>query len=453
MTLLFLFDEDSAEPALVLAQQQYHRAAVDLLPPGRAWNRILTSQLGKLVGALQWENARWLLDLRKWVLETVPATAVDMLPEWEALVGIPDDCFPVRETVAERQAQLITKFRQTTDQSEPSYKQLAAAVGYDIEISSYQLFRGERSGAGDKAYDETTGKFAKVVTAESAADDTLLQCVLDAHAHIYGRLDYNLWDESSISALTGLAHHYVHGEFTRTTDLTKVTAWTNRVTSANGWASTGVADADRPIVVEEQFNVGGVGALGLWDDASATYELRGLNIAEPGSEDTLTLFNSDEFNLFLVVELDEVTLGNTSPFDNHIILADVSGNDLFCLAVRNVLGRPELQFRFNNGVDQDLVAEAVTGRPFLIEIDFSVAVDGAVLTRDDDDGDSDLAGSGIAVTGQAALQLGKAGTQGLPGSVLEMVACDYSGSLLTVDPAILNVRNYLSTKYSLELSA
>ena len=188
MTLLFLFDEGE-DVELGILQRRYHQAAILLLPPGRAWNRNPESNMGKLHGSLQWEMARVHLRLEDWKRETLPSTANEMLDEWEEFVGLPDECFPIAETIADRQAQVVAKFLQSGDQSVATYISLAAALGYAIAISKYTLFQPNFSKTGDKVYSERI-KFARIVTTQSGAQDSLLACALRAHAHLYGRLDF-----------------------------------------------------------------------------------------------------------------------------------------------------------------------------------------------------------------------------------------------------------------------
>lgn len=122
-----------------------------LLPPGDAWTRDPDANLTKLLAALAEEFAR--LDARADALieEADPRTALEMLPDWERLAGLPDPCTGViASTVPERRAAIVAKLTARGGQSIPYLTELAASLGYAIAIEEFKPSRAGACRAGDR---------------------------------------------------------------------------------------------------------------------------------------------------------------------------------------------------------------------------------------------------------------------------------------------------------------
>lgn len=61
---------------------------------------------------------------------------VELLEEWEATVGIPDDCFDTNTTIEIRRQQVLIKLAALGVQTEQDFKDLALLFGIVIEIDS-----------------------------------------------------------------------------------------------------------------------------------------------------------------------------------------------------------------------------------------------------------------------------------------------------------------------------
>jgi uncharacterized protein YmfQ (DUF2313 family) len=108
-----------------------------LLPPGAIWDRALERDLAKFLEAIGEEWARVHNRGRTLVDEMDPRTAVELLPDWERLLGLPDPCVPPASqptTISDRQeaayAALISAGGQTADY----FVEVAAALGITITI-------------------------------------------------------------------------------------------------------------------------------------------------------------------------------------------------------------------------------------------------------------------------------------------------------------------------------
>jgi len=118
----------------------YRDQLISLLPPGPAWTTPPGSVRFKLLDTLAVELAR--IDARMGDLleESDPRATVELLPEWEAVAGLPDPCAGTPETIAGRQAALLRALTARGGQSRAYYIEIAAALGYPIEIDEFPAF-------------------------------------------------------------------------------------------------------------------------------------------------------------------------------------------------------------------------------------------------------------------------------------------------------------------------
>lgn len=129
--------------------EEYRRQSQALLPSGPAWPREPDSNLAVLLGALAAELAAVHNRACMLAREANPLTTAEMLGDWETVAGLPDDCMPAGSSTAERRAALIAKLNTIGGQSAAYYVALAAAFGWEIEVSEYRQFRAGVSVAGE----------------------------------------------------------------------------------------------------------------------------------------------------------------------------------------------------------------------------------------------------------------------------------------------------------------
>ena len=112
-----------------------------LLPPGKAWEFPPEGNFAGLLVGLAEEFARIEgrgLDLLE---EADPRTALELLPDWERVAALPDACTGAPDNATERQAALHQKLTRPGAQNAASYVELAARVGYGIEIVEHRAMR------------------------------------------------------------------------------------------------------------------------------------------------------------------------------------------------------------------------------------------------------------------------------------------------------------------------
>jgi uncharacterized protein YmfQ (DUF2313 family) len=129
-------------------------AMQQLLPRGRAWPRdpsaVQAQSLRALMPTFQRLTARGAYLLT----DAFPSTADELLPEWEASLGLPDPCAGESPTIALRQAQVTARFTAGGGQSIAYFVNFAKTLGYDITIEQFSPFRVGASRVGTPLYGE-----------------------------------------------------------------------------------------------------------------------------------------------------------------------------------------------------------------------------------------------------------------------------------------------------------
>lgn len=112
-----------------------------LLPQGAAWDFPEDSVFAAFLLGLGDEFAR--IDGRGLDLieEADPRTTLELLPDWERIAALPDACTGAPDNAGERQAALHQKLTRIGAQNAAAYIELAARVGYVIEIEEHRPAR------------------------------------------------------------------------------------------------------------------------------------------------------------------------------------------------------------------------------------------------------------------------------------------------------------------------
>ena len=119
------------------SDKQYRDAALAMLPNGPAWNRAAGSVMYSVMWAIGACMTVLENDLSQIALETRIPFADQLLPEWEADYNIPTD--PTL-SVEERRLNILKKSRKKQFPSISGLIQLAAEIGYTIEIVRHLPF-------------------------------------------------------------------------------------------------------------------------------------------------------------------------------------------------------------------------------------------------------------------------------------------------------------------------
>lgn len=81
--------------------------------------------------------------------DAFPKSTVELLPEWESTLGLPDPCASGTLTVQSRRNQVVARFTNSGGQSAQYFIDFAANLGYTVTEHNYAPFRCGQSHAGD----------------------------------------------------------------------------------------------------------------------------------------------------------------------------------------------------------------------------------------------------------------------------------------------------------------
>lgn len=123
-----------------MTESDYLQQLVALLPRGPAWSADEDSVLlERLQG---WAATMARIDGRAGdlLVEADPRTTTELLPDWERVAGLPDDCelaFDVVGTEGQRRLALLARLVSGGGMSVPYFQAVIAAMGYVATITEF----------------------------------------------------------------------------------------------------------------------------------------------------------------------------------------------------------------------------------------------------------------------------------------------------------------------------
>lgn len=117
-----------------------------LLPPGAAWRTPdgAAFEAGSMLGGFWRAIASGFAVLYRRIAgilrESTASTLVDGLDDWEAEYGLPDPCFGIDQSRAQRLRALLAKVRSKGTITPADFVALAGSIGYTIEIREPRVF-------------------------------------------------------------------------------------------------------------------------------------------------------------------------------------------------------------------------------------------------------------------------------------------------------------------------
>lgn len=112
-----------------------------LLPTGRVWPRDFDTIMRATMAGLAPTYRRNLDRGNDLLIDAFPATTVELLPEWEKSLGLPDPCEGPAPTIPKRQAQVLARFVSTGGQTVDYFIAVAASLGYPITVTEFAASR------------------------------------------------------------------------------------------------------------------------------------------------------------------------------------------------------------------------------------------------------------------------------------------------------------------------
>jgi uncharacterized protein YmfQ (DUF2313 family) len=135
-------------PVPTFTAADYQAQLLDLCPVGPLWPRDPDTPMAQFLGALSPTYARLCARDANLLVDAFPVQPVELLPEWEATLGLPDPCAGPSPTLQQRQQQVAARFVASGGQSADYFISLAEKLGYQVTITQFAPFRAGRSSIG-----------------------------------------------------------------------------------------------------------------------------------------------------------------------------------------------------------------------------------------------------------------------------------------------------------------
>lgn len=116
------------------AVEQWGDALLQQMPRGRAWPRDPDADLPKYVMGFAKRLAQLELSADQLLLEMRPETTVQLLPEWEEYLDLPE-CGTVNQPFEMRRAAVVEKYHRKGGLQTWMVEQIAAALGFNVKVS------------------------------------------------------------------------------------------------------------------------------------------------------------------------------------------------------------------------------------------------------------------------------------------------------------------------------
>jgi uncharacterized protein YmfQ (DUF2313 family) len=196
-------------PTPDLSEADFLAAYHALMPRGAAWSREPGTVLDAVLSAMADRAA----DMQARVVtlgdvESYPATATEILAEWERAYGLPDLCVGAGQTLQERRLALVSKIAAGGGQSRAYFIAVAAALGFTITIEEFRPFMFGQSTFGDPLLDVEAAFRWRVIAPEintiffrfgqsafgepfERASNTALECVLNRLKPAHTTLEFS----------------------------------------------------------------------------------------------------------------------------------------------------------------------------------------------------------------------------------------------------------------------
>jgi len=138
----------------MFSTDDFRRAILQLMPQGPAWTRAPDGLASLLANAWGAGFARNSARAENLLVDAFPASTIELLPEWEASLGLPDPCAGESATLGQRRSQVVARLSDNGGASVAYFTAFALALGYSITITEYAPSRSGVLKSGDALLNE-----------------------------------------------------------------------------------------------------------------------------------------------------------------------------------------------------------------------------------------------------------------------------------------------------------
>lgn len=130
-----------------MTKLEYQEMLWALMPEGEAWPRD-DAVLNQIIEAEAAEFAKCEIRIDALLREADPRQTNEMLADFERVVGLPDACSFLGETIDLRRTNIVNKITHTGLQSLSFFEALARSLGYTVTIEEWSPFTSGLSECG-----------------------------------------------------------------------------------------------------------------------------------------------------------------------------------------------------------------------------------------------------------------------------------------------------------------
>ncbi len=165
------------------AASDFTGAMLALLPSGPVWPRETDAILPRVIAGLAPTYERMSARAGTLLLDAPVGTLDELLPEWEATLGLPDPCAGPAPSLAQRRASVAAAISAQGGQSATYVLSLLRALGRSGTVTSFAPARSGLLGAGEPLYGPAWAHAWEVAvdvaaSPDAAASDAVVECVL-----------------------------------------------------------------------------------------------------------------------------------------------------------------------------------------------------------------------------------------------------------------------------------
>lgn len=146
--------------AVIRTADEYRLQLQGLLPSGPAWDPELVPEVARVLGGVAVEFSR--LDARAVDLlnEMDPAGVSELVPDWESIMGLPDDCLGPNPAFEDRRLAVRRRLVEVGGQSRAYFIEIAVSQGYpNATITEHRAPRMGRSRFGSAHFGTWRAQF------------------------------------------------------------------------------------------------------------------------------------------------------------------------------------------------------------------------------------------------------------------------------------------------------
>lgn len=127
-------------------REQYTRAILNHLPPGKIYNKTSTSNIYKFFYSLSGEMKKVDDYAEALAIDWQPGNTTNFLFEWQKSLGLPDKCVTHQSSFEDQRNQVVSRLTFTGGSTVEFIKSFCESLGYEVDVKEWgQMICGVQS--------------------------------------------------------------------------------------------------------------------------------------------------------------------------------------------------------------------------------------------------------------------------------------------------------------------